>query len=130
MVRKCFAEVMGTFVIIFMGTGTTVVDGVWPGQIGHVGGALVWGLIVMTMIYAVGDVSGAHMNPAVTLGFWMSRRLPGRCVAPYAVSQAVGAFAASLMLRGMFGNVAMLGATVPAGGWGQSFGLEVVMTGA
>ncbi len=129
MIRKCAAEMIGTFALVFAGTGAVVIDGVSGGQITHVGVALTWGLVVMALIYAVGDVSGAHLNTAVTLGFWMSRRLPGRCVGPYVVSQAVGAFLASGALRVMFGNVAYLGATLPAGPWWQSFVLEGVLTG-
>src|SRR5688500_16274244 len=82
----------------------------------------------MALIYAVGDVSGAHFNPAVTLGFWLSRRLPGRSVGPYLLAQTAGAFAASLLLRGLFGNRAHLGATLPAGPEWQSFVLEAVLT--
>ena len=129
MVRKCAAEVVGTFALVFAGTGAVVGDAGFGGQIGHVGVALTWGLVVMALIYAVGDVSGAHLNSAVTMGFWLSKRFPGRMVGPYLVSQAAGAFLASGVLRGMFGNLANLGATLPAGGWGQSFVLEVLLTG-
>jgi aquaporin Z len=83
----------------------------------------------MAMIYAVGDVSGAHLNPAVTLGFVVARRLSPRCLAPYMVSQVVGALAASVSLLGMFGNCAGLGATQPLGLAWQSFALEAVLTG-
>ncbi len=94
----------------------------------HVGIALTFGLIVMTMIYAVGDVSGAHFNPAVTLGFWIARRLPGRAVLPYILSQCAGALAASILLRWMFVRHRALGATAPSGPALQSFVLEVVLT--
>ena len=128
MVRKCAAEMMGTFALVFAGTGAVVIDSISGGQITHVGVALTWGLVVMALIYAVGDVSGAHLNSAVTIGFWLSRRLPGRMVGPYLVSQAMGAFLASALLRVMFSNVAFLGATLPAGPWWQSFVLEVLLT--
>jgi len=82
----------------------------------------------MAMIYAVGDVSGAHFNPAVTLGFWLARRLPGSDVLPYVVSQLAGALVASLLVRALFGVHAHLGATLPAGGVWQSFFLEIVLT--
>jgi aquaporin Z len=82
----------------------------------------------MSMIYAFGDVSGAHFNPAVTIGFWLSRRLRGREVGPYIAAQLIGAFAASASLLAMFGNVAHLGATIPAGSSWQSFSLEAILT--
>jgi aquaporin Z len=81
------------------------------------------------MIYTFGDVSGAHLNPAVTIGFWLSRRLPGRSVVPYIVSQLLGAFVASGALLAMFGNRAALGTTIPVGSPWQSFALEAVLTG-
>lgn len=127
--RKYAAEIFGTFALVFAGTGAVVIDAVTGGGVTHVGVALTFGLVVMAMIYAVGDVSGAHLNPAVTLGFFASGRLPARCVAPYVLSQLGGAVLASLALRGLFGNHASLGATLPAGSGWQSFGLELVLTG-
>jgi aquaporin Z len=127
--RKCAAEALGTFALVFAGTGAIVIDAVSRGQVTHVGVALTFGLIVMSMIYAVGDVSGAHFNPAVTLGFWLSKRLRTASVVPYIVSQAAGALGASALLRAMFGTTASLGATLPAGPWWQSFVLEAVLTG-
>jgi aquaporin Z len=123
------AEVFGTFALVFAGTGAVVIDAVTGGGVSHVGVAVTFGLVVMAMIYAVGDVSGAHLNPAVTAGFWLARRLPGRCVVPYLLSQLAGAFLASGVLRAMFSNRAYLGATLPAGSDAQSFWLEVVLTG-
>lgn len=125
---KYAAEAFGTFALVFAGTGAVVVDAITGGAVGHVGVAATFGLVVMAMIYAVGDVSGAHLNPAVTLGFWVARRMPGRCVAPYVVSQLAGAFAASLALRTLFSNSARLGATLPAGSDWQSFALEAILT--
>ncbi len=127
MIHRCAAEAFGTFALVFAGTGAIVIDGVTGGAIGHVGVALTFGLVVMAMIYAVGDVSGAHLNPAVTVGFWLARRLPGRSVAPYVAAQVVGAFAASGLLRLLFGTTATLGATRPAGGAAQSFVLLLVL---
>ncbi|HEX4792631.1 MAG TPA: aquaporin, partial [Humisphaera sp.] len=95
----------------------------------HVGISLTFGLIVMAMIYAIGDVSGAHLNPAVTTGFFLARRFSGRYVVPYIASQLAGALLASVSLRLLFGNQASLGATLPAGSAWQSFGLEVFLTG-
>src|SRR5437588_1591511 len=118
---KYAAEIFGTFALVFAGTGAVVIDAVTGGGVSHVGVAMTFGLVVMAMIYAVGDVSGAHLNPAVTLGFWLSRRLSGRCVLPYVFAQLIGAFAASAALWAMFGNRAALGATLPAGSAWQSF---------
>ena len=125
--KKYIAEFIGTFALVFAGTGAVVIDDVSHGQITHVGVALTWGLVVMAMIYAVGDVSGAHLNSAVTLGFWISRRFPGKEVVPYLVSQLIGAFAASGLLWAMFTHET-LGATHPAGPVWQSFILETVLT--
>jgi aquaporin NIP len=126
--RKYFAEAFGTFALVFAGTGAITIDGVSGGTITHVGIALTFGLVVMAMIYAIGDVSGAHINPAVTIGFWAARRFPGREVLPYIGSQLVGAFAASGLLRLLFEEHGTLGATLPAGSASQSFALEVVLT--
>src|ERR1700681_1139842 len=125
--KKYFAEAIGTFALVFAGTGAIVINDVSHGHVTHVGIALTFGLVVMAMIYAVGDISGAHLNAAVTLGFWFARRLSGRLVVPYLASQLVGAFLASFLLRGMFTD-ATLGATIPAGSDWQSFQLETVLT--
>lgn len=126
--RKYVAEAIGTFILVFAGTGAMVVDDLTH-AVTHVGVAMTFGLVVMVLIYTLGDVSGAHLNPAVTVGFWLSRRLSGRLVMPYIIAQLIGAFAASATLLAMFGNHAALGATLPAGSAGQSFALEAVLTG-
>ena len=128
MKQKLMAEFLGTFVLVFAGTGAIVIDEVSHGAITHVGVALTFGLVVLAMIYTVGDVSGAHLNPAVTLGFWAARRFPGGSVGPYIVSQCAGAFAASGLLRALFPQNQWLGATEPAGSAGQSLVLELVLT--
>ncbi len=127
--RRFLAEAMGTFALVFCGTGAIVIDHISGGGVSHVGVALTFGLVVMAMIYALGDVSGAHLNPAVSLGFAVARRLEARLLAPYVLSQLCGAMAASLTLLWMFGNVAGLGATTPAGSDWQSFALEAILTG-
>jgi aquaporin Z len=126
--RKLAAELFGTFALVFAGTGALVIDGVSRGGVTHVGVALTFGLTVLALIYALGDVSGAHFNPAVTLGFFVARRFEGRWVVPYIVSQCAGALLASLLLRGLFPEQSDLGATQPAGPAWQSFVLEVLLT--
>src|SRR6516164_10599469 len=126
--RRLAAECVGTFSLVFAGTGAIVINDVSGGTVSHVGVALTFGLVVLAMIYAVGDVSGAHLNPAVTLGFLAARRFEGRWVAPYVVSQCAGALLASLALRLMFPTNATLGVTLPAGDAIQSFVLELILT--
>src|SRR5439155_25407870 len=107
-------------------TGAIIIDHATGGSVTHVGVAITFGLIVMAMIYAVGDVSGAHLNPAVTLGFVAARRMKTSAIAPYLLSQVGGAFVASLLLRLLFPRDRTLGATLPAGSALQSFVLEAV----
>src|SRR5688500_16695929 len=125
---SCACEAIGTFALVFAGTGAIVVNDFSGGAVTHVGVAMTFGLVVMTMIYAVGDVSGAHLNPAVTVGFWAAGRLPGRQVGPYVLSQVAGGLLASGALRAMFGNRASLGASLPAGPAFQSLVLEAILT--
>jgi len=126
--KKCFAEFLGTFALVFAGTGAIVINDVSDGAVTHVGIALTFGLVVLAMIYAVGDISGAHINPAVTSAFWLSGRFPGRSVLPYVVSQCLGAVVASGVMRLLFPAHIMLGATLPAGSDTQSFILELILT--
>ncbi len=109
--KKCAAEFIGTFALVFAGTGAIVVNEVSRGAITHVGIALTFGLVVLVMIYTRGDISGAHINPAVTIGFWMARRLRGRDVLVYIASQCAGALAASGVMRLLFPENRLLGAT-------------------
>ena len=127
MKRYC-AEILGTFALVFAGTGAIVIDQISNGAITHVGIALTFGLIVLAMIYTVGDISGAHLNPAVTIGFWAARRMSGREVLPYVTSQFIGAILASALLRFLFPENKLLGATLPAGSESQTFILETVLT--
>ena len=126
--KKYFAEFLGTFALVFAGTGAIVINETSHDAVTHVGIALTFGLVVMAMIYALGDVSGAHLNPSVTLGFWIARRFPGRCVGPYLISQLAGALLASGSLRFLFPQNRLLGATMPAGPEMQSFVLEIILT--
>lgn len=113
---------------MFAGTGAIVIDSVTGGAVSHVGVALTFGLIVLAMIYTIGDISGAHINPAVTIGFFAARRFGAACVLPYVVSQCAGALAASVALRFLFPQSATLGATMSAGSAIQSFVLEMILT--
>jgi len=126
--RKCVAEAIGTFALVFAGTGAIIINETSDGAITHVGIALTFGLIVLAMIYTLGDISGAHINPAVTIGFWVSRKLPAREVAPYVASQCAGAFIASGMMRLLFPENRLLGSTQPSGPVLQSFALEFLLT--
>lgn len=128
MLSRLVAEAFGTFCLVFAGTGAIVINDVSGGVVTHVGIAIVFGLAVMAMIHAVGDISGAHLNPAVTIGMAAAGRLPRGHVIPYIVTQLAGAFAASGLLRLLFPHHASLGATVPAGDFWQSFVLEGVLT--
>ncbi len=128
MSSKYIAEALGTFCLVFAGTGAAIVDQTTHGQLGVVGVGLVFGLIVLAMIYSIGHISGAHMNPAVTLAFASAGRFPLQRIAPYALAQILGAIAASLSLRLMFGAETGLGATLPAGSWQQSFAMEFLLT--
>src|SRR6267143_4502047 len=100
--KKLVAEMFGTFALVFAGTGAIIINEASGGAITHAGIALTFGLVVMAMIYTVGDISGAHLNPAVTIGFWAARRFPGRAIAPYLMSQSAGALSAIALLRILF----------------------------
>ncbi len=126
--KKLYAEFFGTFALIFAGTGAIVIDHASGGAISHAGIALTFGLIVLAMIYAFGDVSGAHLNPAVTTAFAAAGRFPWREVPGYFAAQIAGAFTASGVLRFLFPEDQSLGATLPAGSASQSFILEVILT--
>lgn len=126
--KKIVAEFLGTFTLVFAGTGAAIVDDVSHGAITHVGVALTFDFVVLAMIYTVGDVSGAHLNPAVTLGFFAAGRCPLTTAMRFIPTQLLGATAASLLLRFLFPRHATLGSTFPAGSEMQSFVLEIVLT--
>ena len=125
---KYLAEILGTFAIVFCGTGAIIINQETAGAITHVGVAITFGLIVMCMIYALGNISGAHFNPAVTLAFALFNKFKWKQVLPYVMSQTLGAFAASALLRLLFPDNKLLGATLPSGVWSQTFILEFILT--
>jgi aquaporin NIP len=128
MIQRSIAEIIGTFALVFCGTGAIIIDHISKGGVTHVGVAITFGLIVMAMIYGLGDVSGAHLNPAVSIAFTLAGRLPLKSLGIYVASEIVGAFLASLTLRLLFPTDELLGATLPAGSAGQSFVLEFLLT--
>lgn len=126
--KKLCAEFLGTFCLVFTGTGAIVINRISDGAVSHVGVAFTFGLIVLGMIYTLGDISGAHFNPAVTLGFVAARRSSLRLASFYILSQCAGALCASLLLRLLFPVNETLGATLPMGSNAQSFVLEFILT--
>ncbi len=126
--NKYAAEFIGTFALVFAGTGAIIINDVSGGAVTNVGIGLTFGMIILTMIYAVGDVSGAHFNPAVTVGFFAARRLEAKMIFRYVFSQLSGGVTASLLLRGLFPQHATLGTTAPAGPMLQSLILEIILT--
>jgi aquaporin NIP len=127
LLRPLAAEAIGTFTLVFAGCGAIMVDSK-SHELGHVGVAITFGLVIMAMIYGIGHISGAHFNPAVTISFALTRHFPWPRAALYLVAQFVGAFTAAAILRGSLGNIAHVGATLPSGSQGQSFLWELVMS--
>src|ERR1700743_1921621 len=126
--KKYLAELLGTYALVFAGTGAIVIDQQTHGSITHVGVAITFGLVVMSMIYTFGDISGAHLNPAVSIAFTIAKTFPVKQLLPFIVSQLSGALLASLTLKFLFPENQFLGATIPAGSSGQSFALEFILT--
>lgn len=126
--RRCAAEFSGTFLLVFAGPGAVVVNEVSGGGVGSLGIGLSFGLAVMAAIYAIGHLSGAHINPAVTVAFALTRHFPWRLVPAYVLSQLLGASAASAAHLALFGDIASLGATAPSGSPLQAVLLELLLT--
>ena len=126
--RKYVAEFIGTFALVFCGTGAIVINDVTGGTVTHVGIAITFGLIVTAMIYAFGEISGAHINPAVSIAFAVTDRFNEKQVAPYIVAQLAGGIFASVILAFLFQEHEGLGTTLPAGDWQQTFILEIILT--
>lgn len=127
--RELLAEFIGTFVLIFAGTGAVMVNQLSNGAVTHLGISIVFGAVVTALIYSLGHISGAHFNPAVTLAFWSSGCFRKSLVLPYIVAQVLGAIVASCLLRISLGAVGNLGATIPRNGdWLQTLVLETVLT--
>jgi aquaporin NIP len=128
MIRKSISELIGTFALVFCGTGAIIIDKETGGGVSHVGIAITFGLIVMSMIYTLGEISGAHLNPAVSIAFTLAGRLPVKALGYYVASQIAGAFLASITLKLLFPSNELLGTTLPAGTALQSFVLEFLLT--
>jgi MIP family channel proteins len=126
--NRLAAEFIGTFALVLAGPGAIVIAAYERGSITHEGIAATFGLVIMVMIYAVGHISGAHFNPGVTIAFALARHFNPRDVGPYIAVQCLAAVAAAAVLRALFGNVAALGSTLPAGSEAQSFALELILT--
>ena len=126
--RKYVAEFIGTFTMVFCCTGAIIINEVTNCAVSHVGISITCGLIVMAMIYSIGNISGAHMNPAVTIAFSTAGIFSVREVFPYILAQLCGAFAASILLKYLFPENLFLGSTIPAGSDVQSLILEYILT--
>lgn len=126
--KRLVGEFLGTFCLVFCGTGSIVINEETGGSITHVGVALTFGLIVMSMIFSFGHISGAHMNPAVTIGLSISGRFKSRNIILYIIFQLSGAILASVILKLLFPRNEYLGSTMPSGSDYQSFILEGMLT--
>lgn len=126
---ETLAESVGTFILVFAGTGAVMVNQISDGAITHLGISWVFGSVVAALIYCFAHISGAHFNPAVTLAFWQSGFFKGRKVMPYIIAQSLGAIAASAVLLFTLGPIGTLGATLPLDdNWSQSLVLETLLT--
>ena len=128
MSKRLISEIIATFALVFCGTGAMVINDFTGGTVTHVGVAITFGLIVMGMIYAFGDISGAHMNPAVTIGFAYAKKFPWKEVPAYVLAQLIGAFLASGILLYLFPESETLGATLPGLSAMKVFIFEIILT--
>lgn len=128
MSKRLISEIIATFALVFCGTGAMVINDFTGGSVTHVGVAITFGLIVMGMIYAFGDISGAHMNPAVTIGFAYAKKFPWKEVPGYVLAQLIGAFLASGILLYLFPESETLGATLPGLSAMKVFIFEIILT--
>jgi aquaporin Z len=126
--KNYIAEFIGTFAMVFCGTGAMIINEVTGGDVTHVGIGITWGLIVMAMIYAFGEISGAHFNPAVSIAFAYAKKFSWKEVPTYIFFQVLGAFAASLLLMWLFPKSELLGATIPSVDIWRAFVLELILT--
>jgi aquaporin NIP len=127
--RRALAEGLAAFALVFAGCGAIVSDAQYDAALGTVGIGLVFGLTIMAMVYATGHLSGAHINPAVTIAFALTRHLPAREAGAYITGQVTGAILAALLLLAVWPDQpAELGATVPSVGSGSALVYEVVLT--
>ncbi|HAS39622.1 MAG TPA: aquaporin [Microscillaceae bacterium] len=126
--KKYVAEVLGTFTLVFCGTGAVIINQQAQGVVTHMGIAVTFGLIVMALIFAFGRLSGAHINPAVSIAFAITPIFPKKDLLPYIIAQVIGALLASGVLRLLFPTATTLGETLPAGSEMQSFVLEIILT--
>jgi MIP family channel proteins len=128
LLRHCAAECIGTFGLVFAGCGAIIINDLTGGTVTHIGISITFGLAIATMVFATGHLSGGHINPAVTLALAMTRNFPWHKVPAYWSAQLLGALTAAMLLHWLFGNIASLGTTAPAGSSAQSLGLEMVLT--
>ena len=128
LLKFSFAEALGTYIMVFFGTGAMVVNNLNEGVISHLGVAIAWGLVVLTMIYSIGNKSGAHINPAVTLSFFLDKRISLKQTGFYMVAQVIGAILASFTLKLLFPEAINLGETVPVNSWQQAFVMEFILS--
>jgi MIP family channel proteins len=122
------AEAVGTFMLVFIGCGAATVENWSHGSVTSVGISLAFGFVIVAGAYGLGHISGAHFNPAVTAGFWLSGKFPRAEVLPYVVAQIVGSLSASLVLRALLGASAQAAVTIPAIGVGRGLVVEVILS--